>query len=367
MRHSLWILVALAVGAGALNAGEPPAVIAQHGGVLVDTPAGRFELVYEAEAGSLVVYALTEAGQERTLAKPPVLVVAGADGPRKLELAPVGTGDAGWKVSDASLRDSHVSCKLTVEHEGSPLTIELCAFLRPHEGLLLLGGDALRLVVTCPVGATHLALRPFKASDVALLGTASPEVLLVDEGREIELPLMRGSSIEPVWLLNDASPLRNGSTVIVRARLGDRTVQTQLQLPTSPDRGLRGGTVVPVGASPLRLEIVREPAAGRLCLFVVAPAQGMGAAVEGPPQLLLGSESTKVLTAVAVRDAPDAWVLEHEDLRGAALHGRLRLKVGGKAYEIQLPAALVAAQPTVQAARPAQPQAPKGTPAPTRR
>jgi hypothetical protein len=366
MRRSLMILLAVAFGTGTLVAGEPPAVVAQHGGVLLETPAGRFEVVYEAEEGSLVLHALNAAGEERALTKAPALILEGSAGPRTLMLTPVGTTDTTWKVTDASLRGQHVVCRLRVEHDGEPLTIELCAFLRPHEGLLLLGGDTLRLVVTAPAGASHLAIRPFTTEDVALLGAAAPEVILEDEGREIPLSLTRGSSVEPVWLLSDASVLRNGSRVFVRAQVGDRTLQTPIQLPTRPDEGLRGGTVVPVGAGGMRLEFVREPSAGRLCVFVVAPPQGLGAQVEGLPQLVLGSESTKVIPAVAVRDAPDAWVIEHEALKGTSIRGSLRLKFGGKAYEVALPAAPSAAQAASQAPRPVQPAQPKGAPSAAR-
>jgi hypothetical protein len=334
------LLLPLAPAPEALDAGEVSDAPVRAERLEVGSPAGPFAVEYDASRGRLRVHALAPDRTLRPLDVPPVLVVATDAGPRDLKMTRTTDDGASWAVTDGTLKTTPLACRLHVHHEGSDVAVDLCPILRSHEGLLLLGGDTLRFVLRAPAGTSHLALEPFTAADVRAIGSVAPEVVVLEGDEERPLPVLRGTAVEPSWVIEDALALREGARAIVRVRLGDRVLASRLFLPSAPDEGLRGGTLVTIGTRRMRFELAHEPAEQRLSVFGLPGARGP----EGEPvdsvELVVGGASPRLLKARAVRESADAWVLESPALGEAALEGRLRIRIGDQGYEVDLPGTL---------------------------
>ena len=95
-----------------------------------------------------------------------------------------------------------------------------------------------------------------------------------------------------------------------------------------------GGSIVELGDHVAMLEIVRDETTGTVAVYLM-DAAGAALDADTPPALNVPTDDAAVQLDGVEKDG--AWTFAHEALKGHVHGARLRISVGGKSFNPELP------------------------------
>ena len=354
----LSVLALLALATPALAA--PPEPAPQHGGRLLPAGSAVFEVVHDPDAGTLTLYATKRAGGVLDLGRAPTYVLAATDG-KQQELALVALPDVkgAWRATDLALKAKRLTGTVQVLVDDAPQTLRLGeTALDRQEGLLLFGGDALRLRFRAHAHDGTLELTTVNATDALALGKETPQVFVTEGGRDVPLTLTLRTDVQDAaaWTVRDVAAVKAAGTLRVRAKVGTKTYEAPIHLTNDETVGVHGGRILTFGEGVARVEVVHDAAAGTLAFHALAvPADPKAWKPESVDVRLATNAAATYHKAGPVADCICVWLLRAPELREPVLKGTVRVKAGEQVWEAQLEGGPKAKEPPPQEPAAAEP------------
>jgi hypothetical protein len=320
--------------------GAPPDPAPQHGGRLLIATSALLEVVHDPVTGTLTLYAAKPAGGALELSRAPRYIVPSAGGTHEVALTAVPDVAGAWRATDPALKTKRLTGALEVLVGGTPQILQLGEKSQHQEGLLLFGGDALRLRFRANAEDGSLELTTVSATDALALGKEVPQVLVNESGREVALTLTGRTDVQDAagWSVKDVAAVKAAGTLRVRAKVGAKTHEAAIHLANDEAVGVHGGPILTFGDGVARLEIVHDPAAGTLALHALpTPPDPQAARPETADIRLTAKAGVVDVKGGPVADCICVWLLRAPELREATLEGTVRIKVGDQVLESALP------------------------------
>jgi hypothetical protein len=338
--HRAFLLAAASLLVAAPALAAPPEAAPQHGGRLLPHPSAVLEVVHDPVAGTLTLHVSKPSGGSLELARAPRYLPPSAAGTQAAAFTAVPETQGAWRVSNAALKARQLAGTLEVLLDDAPQTLALATQPDRQEGLLLFGGDALRLRFRSHAHDGSLELTTVSATDALTLGDEVPQVLVNESGREVAVPLTRRSDAQDsvAWSVKDVAAVKTGGTVRVRAKVGGATHEAAIHLTHDETVGVHGGPILVFGDGVARVEVVHDPAGGLVAFHALpTPPDPKAGKPESLELKLTTQDGAKELKAGPVSDCVCVWLLRAPELREPSLQGAVRVKVGDQVLEAALP------------------------------
>jgi hypothetical protein len=275
---------------------------ALHGGmILVADDGSRFELVRDAHAGTLTVFALGSSDRRVLFEQAPVLVLE--NGTEVALVAVPGQMNV-WRATNDAFRAASFSGSLRVTLDGKTSLIAI----RPT-------AQATVDEKNVPASSSRPAEAPMKAHD----GVRT-------EGRVSSEPAKPVTSSESAKPAEAPAP---AATAKVKAEPAAEKPVIRVQ-GTAPAAADDRGTVLMFGDNVARYHLRRDESTGRVILSPAVESEAI--MLQGTPKLIIETPGGKRRELEFQRGEGSAWTVQSNDLK-ATTKGTVRIRVQGKDLE----------------------------------
>ena len=347
-----------------------------HGGSIVVLGAAqdRFEVVHDANLGKVTVWSVAQPSSTFAVAQAPVIRLENG---RELVLVAVPGEQNSWAITDDSLKSGTLAGSLMVRSndrwETAALTAPAsdAAPARSGDTAPARSGDTAppaspavptawnepaaahggRILAACG-GAFEFVRDPATGKASLYLLTQGPSKVTLDAEPVLTVKSATG---DPRTLNMTAVPGSTNAWEItvdvfrgdaeaegsVKVSMDGRPCELNLREATLGNGAmngaiaLHGGRMLNLGegADLLRLEVVHDPALGRVTIFTPADAK------LDAPVLVLKTDAGRDQRVTLTKNADGTWSANEEALKGATLSGTVEAKVGDRTVSAALPAA----------------------------